>query len=114
MALLKGRQMVFKAFERGIFSRLKKSDKSEQSEQLSDDVKYNSFGYNTYKLSKKLKDASLENISSDLHDTDNTDNKLFTPIKKGTGPKIPTSEQMLQRLPIALAQVKTVNNSERS
>ena len=31
---------------------------------------------------------------------------------KGTGLKIVTSKQMLQRLPIALAQVKTGNNSE--
>ena len=74
MALLKGREMVFKALENGIFSKIKEL---EQSEQSSDDVKYNS-----YKLSKKLKDISLENISSDLNDTDNTGNKLFTPIKK--------------------------------
>ena len=31
---------------------------------------------------------------------------------KGTGIKILTSKQMLQRLPIALAQVKAGNNSE--
>ena len=31
---------------------------------------------------------------------------------KGTGLKIVTPKQMLQRLPIALAQVKTGNNSE--
>ena len=71
MALLKGREM-----ESGIFSKLKESKKS------SDDIKYSSFGYDTHKLSKKLKDVSLENILSDLNDTDNTDNKLFTPIKK--------------------------------
>ena len=41
--------------------------------------------------------------------------KLFTKqIKKtaGTGLKILSPKQMLQRLPIALAQVKTGNNSE--
>ena len=32
--------------------------------------------------------------------------------KTGTGLKILTSKQMLQRLPIALAQVKAGNNSE--
>ena len=32
---------------------------------------------------------------------------------KGTGLKILTPKQMLQRLPIALAQVKAENNSER-
>ena len=31
---------------------------------------------------------------------------------KGKGLKIPTPKQMLQRLPIALAQVKAGNNSE--
>ena len=31
---------------------------------------------------------------------------------KGTAPKILTPKQMLQRLPIALAQVKAGNNSE--
>ena len=77
MALLKGREMVFKALENGIFSKLKES---EQSEQSSDDVKHNS-----YKLGKKLKDVSLEN--SDLNDTNNTGNKLFTPIKKEQGLK---------------------------
>ena len=51
MSLLKGREMVFKAFESGIFSKLKES---EQSEQSTDDAKYKSFGYDTYKLSRKL------------------------------------------------------------
>ena len=31
---------------------------------------------------------------------------------KGIGPKVLTPKQMLQRLPIALAQVKAANNSE--
>ena len=35
-----------------------------------------------------------------------------TKAAKGTGLKILTSKQMLQRLPIALAQVKAGNNSE--
>ena len=35
-----------------------------------------------------------------------------TKATKGTGLKILTPEQMLQRLPIALAQVKAGNNSE--
>ena len=100
MALLKGRKMVFKAFEIGIFSKL---EESEQSEQSTDDLKYNSFGYDTNKLSKKLKDSLLENISNDLNDTYNTDNKLFTPIKEGTGLKILSLNQMPSKLPIALA-----------
>ena len=35
-----------------------------------------------------------------------------TKTTKGTGLKILTPKQMLQRLPIALAQVKASNNSE--
>ena len=35
-----------------------------------------------------------------------------TKATKGTGLKISTTKQMLQRLPIALAQVKVGNNSE--
>ena len=49
------------------------------------DVKYNSFGYNTYKLIKKLKGVSLENILRNLDDTNdvnNKDNELFTLIKR--------------------------------
>ena len=38
--------------------------------------------------------------------------KAKTKATKGTGLKILTSKQMLQRLPIALAQVKAGNNSE--
>ena len=54
----------------------------------------------------------MENISSELNDTDNTDNKLFTPIKKGTGLKMLTPKTMLPRLPITLAQAKAGNNSK--
>ena len=57
MALLKGKEMVFKAFESGMF-------------------------LNTEKL------------------------------KKGTGLKVLSPKQIFQRLPIALAQIKTSNNSE--
>ena len=38
--------------------------------------------------------------------------KLKKLAKQGTGLKILTPKQMLQRLPIALAQVKAGNNSE--
>ena len=40
---------MFKAFESGIFSKLKESQQSEQSY---DGGKYNSFGYDPHKLSK--------------------------------------------------------------
>ena len=84
MTLPKGRKMLFKAFEIGIFSKL------QESKQASAHVKYSLFRYDTYKLSKKLKDISPENILSHLNDTGNTDKKLLTPIKKGTGLKILT------------------------
>ena len=45
VALLQVREMVFKAFESRIFSKI---IESEQSEQSIDNVKYNSFGYDTY------------------------------------------------------------------
>ena len=38
--------------------------------------------------------------------------KAKTKAAKGTGLKILTPKQMLQRIPISLAQVKSVNNSE--
>ena len=77
MALFKEREMVFKAFDSGIFSNLKESEPS-----------------------------------SGLNDTYSTDNTLLTPIEKGTGLKILTPKQILQRLPIAVAQVKAGNSSE--
>ena len=36
----------------------------------------------------------------------------FNSQQKGTGPKILTPKQMLQRLPIALAHIKAGNNSK--
>ena len=57
MALLEGREMVFKAFESGIFLKIEE-------------------------------------------------------LKQGTGLKVLTSKQILERLPIALAQIKAGSNSE--
>ena len=54
----------------------------------------------------------MENIASDFEDTSDTNNRLFTPIKKWTGLKLLTPKKMLQRLPIALTKVKAGNNSE--
>ena len=61
MVLLKGREMVFKTFESGIFSKLKESGRSNQS---NGDVKYSSFGHDKHKFRKKFKDISWENILS--------------------------------------------------
>ena len=96
MTLLKGREMVFKAFESRIFLKPKKLEQSEQSNQSSSDDKYTSL-----KLDNDL-NTSSNDFSSDL------DIPLFTP-KNETGLKISTPKQMLQRLPIALAQVKAGN-----
>ena len=93
--------MVFKAFESGIFSRLKQSHQSEQSEQSISDDKYTSL-----KLDNNL---STSNNASHISLSSDSDTSLFTP-KKGAGLKILTSKQMLQRS--ALAQVKAGNNSE--
>ena len=63
MALLDGREMVFKAFESGIISKLK------QSEQSSSDDKYTS-----QKLNNDLITSSNTSNDSDI--------PLFTPKKK--------------------------------
>ena len=42
----------------------------------------------------------------------NTSRTICNSKQEGTGLKILTPEQMLQRLPIALAQIKAGNNSE--
>ena len=57
MTLIEGREMVFKAFESGIFSRLKQSEESEQS---SSNYKYNSSGSDLKRFSKKLRNTSLK------------------------------------------------------
>ena len=89
MTLLKGREMVREAFESGIFSKLKQSERSEQS-------------------------SSDDKLDNDLSTSSNASHTNFSSIveKKRTGLKILTPKQMLQRLPIALAQVKAGNNSE--
>ena len=42
----------------------------------------------------------------------NTSRNIYESKQKGTGLKILTRNQMLKRLPIALAQIKAGNNSE--
>ena len=53
---------------------------------------------------KKLSSCSIIILETSLD--------LFTSQKKGTALKILTPKQMIQRLPIALAQIKTGNNLE--
>ena len=96
MALLKGKEMVFEAFESGIFLKSEQSKQSKQSNQSSSDDKY---------TSSSLDNASNNNFSSDSYISS------FMP-KKVTRLKILTPKQMLERLPIALAKVKADGNSE--
>ena len=90
MTLLKGREIVFKAFENRTFSRLEQSEQSKQSLKLHDNL-------------------STSNNGSHISLSCDSDTPLFT-LKKGTGLKILTSKQMLQRLPMVLAQIKAGNN----
>ena len=98
MAILKGIEMVFKAFESRIFSRLKQSEQSEQP--ISDDK------YTLIKL-----DDNLSTSNNASHISFSTQTPHYLRLKKGTGLKILTPKQMFQRLLIALAQVKAGNNS---
>ena len=65
---------------------------------------------------KKQKKCSLycKNLFDDRELVINAFKSGLFPLKSitGTGLKILTPKQLLQRLPIALAQVKTGNNSE--
>ena len=96
MIHLKGKEIMFKVFENGIFSRLEQSKQSEQSR--SDDK------YTSSKLNNDLIISS--NVSN------NSGISLITPIKKGTILKILTPNQMFQKLAIAIPQVKASNNLE--
>ena len=98
LTLLKGRETLFKAFENRIFSRL---EQSEQPKQSTSNDKCTSL-----KLRNNL---STSNNASHISFSSDSDTPLFT-LKKGTGLKILTSKQMLQMLPMVLAQVKAGNN----
>ena len=100
MALLKGREMVFKAVESGTFL---KPEQLEQSEQSSSDDKYTSLKWNN----------DLNTSSNELYTSFSSDSDipLFTP-KKVKWLKNLTPKQMLQRLPKVLAQVKAGNYLE--
>ena len=75
---------------------------SEQPEQSQQSTSYNKYAF----LNLDIKLNTSRKASSD------SDIPLFTSKKTGTGLKILTPKQMLQRLQIALAQVKEGNNSE--
>ena len=91
--------MVFKAFESRIFLKMKQSEQPEQSQQS---TSYDKYAF----LNLDIKLNTSRKASSD------SDIPLFTSKETGTGLKILTPKQMLQRLQIALAQVKAGNNSE--
>ena len=83
---------------------LEQLEQPEQSRKSSSDNKYTSL---------KL-DHDLSSSSNASHTTfsSHSDISLFTP-KKETETKILTPKQMLERLHLALAQVKVGNNSRR-
>ena len=91
--------MVFKAFESRIFLKMKQWEQPEQSQQSTSYDKYDFLN-----LDIKLNTSRKPSSDSDI--------PLFTSKETGTGLKILTPKQMLQRLQIALAQVKAGNNSE--
>ena len=73
-------------------------DKSEEQKKTTDNIK------NLYKSREevvKMFNNYAKNMSRNIYDS-----------KQGTGLKILTPKQMLQRLPIALAQIKADNNSK--
>ena len=99
---------MFKAFESGIFSRLKQSqsEQSEESKQSRSDDKYTSL-----KLDNDLSTSS--NAPRRRRQATQTSRYLYQKKrkkKKGTRLKTLNFKKML--LPIALAQVKARNNSE--
>ena len=65
---------------------------------------------------KEIKEITLDNMNNfyEARETilNGFKNKIFLTESTGTGLKILAPKQMLQRLPIALAQVKAHNNSE--
>ena len=71
-------------------------DKSEEQKKTIDNIKNL---YNSKEKIVKMFNDYAKNMSRDIYDS-----------KQGTGLKILTPKQMLQRLPIALAQIKAGNN----
>ena len=82
--------------------RIKQGDPRNRSEKQQN-TKYNIENlYNSREEVIKMFNDYARNISRNIYDSK----------EEGTGLKILTPKQMLQRLPIALAQVKTGNNSQ--
>ena len=75
-------------------------DKSEEQKKAIDNIKNL---YNSKEEVVKMFNDYGRNVSRNIYDSK----------KEGTGLKILTSKEMLQRLPIALAQIKAGNNSSK-
>ena len=104
--------MVYKGFESEIFL-LFTVNYSEHSE-FSDQQKSpgQSSHYYEYISAGSNNNSNIPNSTSPNNNSSNSDNILFTPTRTGVGIKILTPNQMFQRLPIALAEVKAVNTPE--
>ena len=74
-------------------------DKSEEQKKTIDNIKYI---YNSREEVVKMFNDYARNMSRNIYDSK----------QEGTGLKILTPKQMLQRLPISLAQIKAGNNSQ--
>ena len=78
MTLVKGREIVFKAFKRRIFSQLEQSEQSEESKQSSSNDKYTSPKLNNDLITSSNTSSNTLNSSFSR----DIENQLFTPIIK--------------------------------
>ena len=78
MTLVKGREIVFKAFKRRIFSQLEQSEQSEESKQSSSNYKYTSPKLNNDLITSSNTSSNTLNSSFSR----DIENQLFTPVKK--------------------------------
>ena len=92
-------QMVLKR-DLGRIKQRDPRDKSEEQKKAIDNIKNL---YNSKEEVVKMFNDYGRNVSRNIYDSK----------KEGTGLKILTSKEMLQRLPIALAQIKAGNNSSK-
>ena len=101
-ALLKGREILLKAFERGMFP-LPAGNYSAQSEECkqSEQLKWSSV-YHQYVSPESKNSSNIPNSPSQFNSLNDSNNLLFTADRTEIETKILTPKQMLQRLPIAI------------
>ena len=113
----KGLMYIFKSIHRGYtmlqdiekeqielkkdLGRIKQGDPKDKSQEQKKIINNIKILYNSREEVVRMFNDYAKNMSRNIYDS-----------KQGTGLKILTPKQMLQRLPIALAQIKAGNNSE--